>query len=249
MHPGLPYQSRAREAAALRLEGMTLIEVIVVIAILAFAGAGLSFSLGALTKTNLKSAAGKLASASRFAFMRATIRGTTVRISFDLPGDSFSIEEGHGRVTLTRKDDARRKESEKEDGEDPVAVDPWVAARNRVEQAVKPTYGASPFSAITGEDGKVLTRYQNVKLGRRVQLVKLIVPHAPEPIEQGKGAVHFFPAGMTEHAVIQLSDGADAIYSVEIHPLTGRARIYPNAYEPKQLFGDPDHPDVSEVEP
>jgi len=248
MRPGLPYQRRARGAAASR-RGMTLLEVIVVIAIIAFAGSGLSFSLGALTKTNLKSAASKLAAASRFAYMRATIRGTTVRIAFDLPGDSFSVEEGHGRVTLTRKDDARRKDSEKEDGEDPVAVDPWVAARNRVEQVVKPTYGASPFSPITSEEGKALTRYQNVKLGRRVQLVKLIVPHAPEPIEQGKGSVHFFPAGMAEHAVMQLSDGADAIYSVEIHPLTGRARIYPRAYEPKQLFGDPDHPDVSEVEP
>jgi general secretion pathway protein H len=249
MRPGLPYQRRARGAAASRREGMTLLEVIVVIAIMAFAGAGLSFSLGALTKTNLKSAASKLASASRFAFMRATIRGTTVRIAFDLPGDSFSVEEGHGRVTLTRKDDPRREDSEKEDGEDPVAVDPWVAARNRIEQVVKPSYGASPFSAITNQDGKALTRYQNVKLGRRVQLVKLIVPHSPAPIEQGKGAVHFFPPGMTEHAVMQLSDGADAIYSVEIHPLTGRARIYPRAYEPKQLLGDPDDPDVSEVEP
>ena len=72
--------------------------------------------------------------------------------------------------------------------------------------------------------------------------MKLIVPHEPEPLEQGKGAVHFFPGGMTEHAVIQLSDGADAIYSVEIHPLTGRAQIYPEAYEPKELLGDPEQP-------
>ena len=40
-----------------------------------------------------------------------------------------------------------------------------------------------------------MTRYQNVSLGRRVQMVKLIVPHQPEPVEQGKGAVHFFPGG------------------------------------------------------
>jgi general secretion pathway protein H len=60
--------------------------------------------------------------------------------------------------------------------------------------------------------------------------------------------VHFFAGGITEHAVLQLSDGAEAIYSVEIHPLTGRARIYPDAYEPRQLLGDPNDPDVSEVD-
>jgi general secretion pathway protein H len=231
-----------------RQQAMTLLEVIIVIAIIAFAGSGLSFSLGALTKTNLKSAATKLASAARFAYNRATIRGTTVRIAFDLPGNSFSIEEGHRRVTLSRKDDERRKDSTDEQGNETVAVDPWTAARNRVEQVVRPSYGASPFSPITSESGKTIERYQNVKLGRRVQLVKLIVPHATGPLEQGKAAVHFFPGGMTEHAVLQLSDGGDAVYSVEIHPLTGRARIHPEAFEPEQLLGDPDEPDVSEVD-
>jgi hypothetical protein len=220
--------------------------VIIVIAIIAFAGSGLSFSLGALTKTNLKSGAAKVAAAARFAYDRATIHGTTVRIAFDLPGSSFSIEEGKSGITLAKKDDVRKKNSADEDGNEPAAVDPWEAARTRVTQAVKPSFGASPFSALTGEDGKTLSRYQNVALGRRVQIVKLIVPHAAAPIEQGKGAVHFFPGGMTEHAVIQLSDGSDSIYSVEIFPLTGRCRIHPEAYAPKQLLGDPDHPDVSE---
>lgn len=219
---------------------MTLIEVIVVVVIIAFAGSGLTFSLGALTKTNLKSGASKLGAAARFAYNRATVRGVTVRIAFDLPGGSFSLEEGPSRVNLARKDDPRKKDSADEDGEEPVAVDPWVAARNRVEQAIRPSLGASPFKPLANEDGKTLKRYQNVALGRRVQIVKLFVPHASDPLEQGKAAVHFFPSGMGEHAVIHLSDGGDAIYSVEIQPLTGRAKIRPQAYEPKELIGDPD---------
>ena len=69
------------------------------------------------------------------------------------------------------------------------------------------------------------------------------MPHVEGPLEQGKGAVHFFPGGVAEHAVVQLSDGGDTIYSVEILPLTGRAKIRPEAYEPKHLIGDPDERD------
>lgn len=227
---------------------MTLIELIVVVVIIALAGSGLSFSLGALNKTNLKSGAARFAAAARFAYNRAIIRGTTVRIAFDIPGTTFSIEEANAHVTLARAKDERRKDALDKTGQDIVGVDPWESARARISEVMKPSYGASPFHGLQNDDGKAVTRYTSVPLGRRVQVVKLIVPHEPEPLEQGKGAVHFFPSGLTEHAVIQLSDGADAIYSVEIHPLTGRCQIYPQAFEPKKLLGDPEHPNVSEVE-
>jgi prepilin-type N-terminal cleavage/methylation domain-containing protein len=224
-----------------RQEGMTLIEMIVVVVILAFAASGLSFSLGALTRTQLKSGAAKLASAVSYAYNRAVVQGTTVRIVFELPGNSFSIEEAHGPVALSRVDDERRKNTLEKGGE-VVAVDAWAAARNRISEALRPSFGASPFHAIASDDGKTIARYQKVSLGRRVQLVKLTVPHEPAPLEQGKGAIHFFPAGMTEHAVLQLSDGGDGVYSVEVRPLTGRCRIYAEAYEPKQMLDDPEAP-------
>jgi general secretion pathway protein H len=240
-------RSYRQHRAARGREGMTLIEVVIVVVIMALAASGLSFSLGALMRTNLKSGASKLAAAARFAHYRAIIEGRTVRLSFDVPGNTFSVEEAHSKVALARANDERRRDSVDDSGNEVVAVDPWAAARNRIDQALRPTYGASPFGPVKSTSGKAMSRYQNVSLGRRVQIVKLIVPHQPAPVEHGKGAVHFFPGGITEHAVVQLSDGADAIFTVELHPLTARARIHPEAYEPRRLLGDPDNPDVSEV--
>ena len=225
-----------------RMEGMPLLEIMLVVVIIAIGATGMGYSLGSLTRANLKAGAGKLAAAVRYAYNRAITQGSTVRIVFDLPGKTFSIEEAQGRMMLARKDDERRFG---EDGEDRgAAVDPWEAAKAALEEGVKPSLGESPFSPISGK----ASRYTNVALGRGIHLVKLYVPHEEDPKDEGKGAIHFFPGGYTEHAVLHLSDGHEGFYSVEIHPLTGRCRVRPEAYEPEAFLDDPDERDFSEVD-
>ena len=229
-------------------EGMTLIEILVVLAIMVMAASGLSFSVGALARANLRAGAGKLGGAARFAYNRAVTRGKTVRIHFTVPGNTFSIEEAHSGVTLARSEDKKELQGHKDDAPAAAAVDPWAAAQARLTHPLEPSLGSSPFAALAGEDGKTIARYTDVPLGRGVHIVKLIVAHEPEPLSEGDGAVHFFSGGQSEHAVIQLSDGHAGVYSVEIHPLTGRIHVYPEAFEPKELLDNPDEPDVSEVE-
>ncbi|MDD5307762.1 MAG: prepilin-type N-terminal cleavage/methylation domain-containing protein [Deltaproteobacteria bacterium] len=58
-------------------------------------------------------------------------------------------------------------------------------------------------------------------------------PHEQKARTDGKAYIYFFPGGMTEHSIVQLSDGGDRTYSVEIHPLSGRAIIHREAVEPE----------------
>ncbi|MGD8316219.1 MAG: hypothetical protein PVH76_00655, partial [Myxococcales bacterium] len=51
-------------------------------------------------------------------------------------------------------------------------------------------------------------------------------------------SIYFVPGGFTEHAVVQLGDSSDTIYSVEIHSLTGDAQIHNFAYEPLDDLDD-----------
>jgi Tfp pilus assembly protein FimT len=226
---------------------MTLIEIMVVIVIMALATAGVTMALGALTRTKLRSGCARVVAAARFSYSRAISTGNTVRILIDVDEGTMAIEEAHGRVTLSRLDDPRREASE-EAGEDPSAVDPWVAARQRLETTIQPSFGSSPFAPIAGRNGETLRKYQTQPLSDGVRVVRLVLPHEPEPRDSGKGAIYFFPGGQTENAVVQLGDRSDTVFSVEIHPLTGRATVHDFAFEPEPIRESDDEEDLSEVE-
>ncbi|HBQ11269.1 MAG: prepilin-type N-terminal cleavage/methylation domain-containing protein [Sandaracinaceae bacterium] len=233
---------RVRRSPSMRRRGMTLMEVIVVVIIGALAVTGITYGIGAITRANLRSGAMTFAAASRFAYGRAIAENSTVRLKLDFETSQMSFEEAHGNVTLARIGDATRQDLEEEDGDDGAAVDPWAAAQARLEDTLNPSFGASPFATIPGR------RYQARELADGVRVVRLFVPHEPEPLEEGTGAVYFFPGGQTEHAVVWLGDSSDRIYSVEIHPLTGRAQVYDYAYEPEQLLDDGEGATRSEVD-
>jgi len=229
---------------------MTLIEIMVVILILVAVATGATYSLNAVTRAHLRSACFRVAAAARYSYSRATTRRTTTRITFDFAAHTLGIEEANGRVTLARADDARRLAASEEEGGDTAAVDPWQAAGSRIEQTFRPTLGASPFGPIADSEGEAIARFAPRPLARGVRIVRLVVPHEPEPRESGKGAIYFFPGGMSEHAVVQLSDSEtnDTIYSIEIHALTGRARVYDYAFEPEPIRDENDESERSEVD-
>jgi prepilin-type N-terminal cleavage/methylation domain-containing protein len=223
-------------------EGMTLIEMIIVTVILALAASGISLSLGALSRASLKSAAGKMAAGMRYAYNRAITQGTTVRLHFKLGSSTFSIEEARSGVLLTTKREKKDKRSVSESGTLVDSADPWEAAQARIAHPDKPSLGASPFAALTSEDGEPLKRFTNVPLGAGVQITKLIVPHEPEARTSGDGSLYFFPGGRGELALVQLGDGREGVYTLEVRPLTGRVRIYAEAHEsrPNILKDDED---------
>ncbi len=210
--------------------GFTLIEVILVIAIIAVVVTGATFGLGAITRTRLRSSAFRVMSAAQFAYNRSLTQGTTTRLRFDFEKDTMAIEETLTPVTL-----ATNEQLEDEDGQ---AVDPWDLARARLEQPLTPVKPTSPFQPISNQSGKVLERYTAKPIGDGVSVHALITPHETEIRKDGEGSVYFFPGGLTEHAVIQLSDSSDMVYSVEIHPLTGNAKIHNHAYEPLDELDD-----------
>ncbi len=209
--------------------GFTLIEVILVVTIIAVVVSGATFGLGAITRTRLRSSAYKVASAARFAYNRSLTQGTTTRLLFDFEKNTMAVEETETPVTLATAEDLDADEGE--------AVDPWDLARSRLEEPLSPIEPSSPFGPITSSSGKVLSRYTAKPIGDGISIYAIITPHDLEPRTKGEGSVYFFPGGLAEQGVIQLTDSSETIYSVEIHPLTGNARIHNFAYEPLDDLG------------
>lgn len=212
-------------------DGFTLIEVILVVAIMAVVVTGATFGVGALTRTRLRSASFRVMSAAQYAYNRSVTHGTTTRLHFDFEKNTMAVEETATPVTI-----ASFEQLEADRG---AAVDPWELARARIEKPLEPTATpTSPFSPITTLSGKPIKRYQPQPLGNGIEVHALVTPRDSEPRTSGEGGVYFFPGGATEHTVIQLTDGSETIYSVEIHPLTGDARIHTYAYEPLSGLDD-----------
>lgn len=216
-------------------DGFTLIEIMLVVAVIAVVMGGAAVGLGALTRSKLRSASLHTVSAARFAYNRSVSRGTTTRLVFDFERNTLAVEESESPVAISRNEE----EADADTDEDASAVDPWAAAQERLAERLLPVEDApSPFQPIVDADGQAVRRYQAKPIGDGVQILKLISPHDPEPRESGKGAIYFFPGGITEHAIVQLTDVADRVYSVEIHPLTGRGRVHNFAYEPVELLDE-----------
>ncbi len=96
-----------------RHQGITLIEMMVVTAIIALVMTGMALGLGAITNQRLKSSAVSVASAIRMAYSRSATTGKTVRLVFDFQSRTFWAEEAEGgRVLLDREGEEEREDEE-----------------------------------------------------------------------------------------------------------------------------------------
>jgi prepilin-type N-terminal cleavage/methylation domain-containing protein len=246
---------RGRHVASLARSraGLTLIEIMIVVVIIGIGASAVSVGIGAITKTKLKSACVRLVAFSQYGYHHALTDGVTVRMTLNLDDGSVEMSQAEGRISLVRSDAPMREEGARDEdlGDPGAGLDPWAAAKARIEKPLdKLALPPSPFSPISTDNGKPIKRFQKHPVGEDVRIVKVIVAHEETPREAGKVDLFFFPSGLTQHAVIQLMDRGNNIYSVEIHPLTGRGTVHNVPFEPEVLIDDPSkrNTDATELE-
>lgn len=94
-------------------------------------------------------------------------------------------------------------------------------------------YKPPTFKPLPGKQGK--SRHLE---GDSSQFLRVFTPHDLDPREEGRAYLYFFPNGTAEHAFIQLSDGDERIYTVEVHPLTGKSYFFNEEVEPEDELDD-----------
>jgi len=227
-----------------RQRGFTLLELIIVIAIIGLLMGGAVMAIGAVTGTKAKASATELAGTIRLLYDSAALTGRTCRLVFELPSpkDDDTPVKYHAecaKAGLTarkdREDELRELKDKERDRE---------KEKKRKEEDARfkslASDGAPTMQELLArekqrvEDDAKYDTYSNEEIAERSlpDAVRLTVwtRHQREPVKQGTAYMYFFPQGFTERAQVGIRQGNN-VWTLTVQPLTGKVAVVPEELE------------------
>ena len=203
--------------------GFTLLEVGIAVGLAGLMLAIAVPSLNAVTAAELKETTGMLQGLMRDTYARAALSGNSHRVVLDLGQRSYWVEASQGGVVMPRTRISPNREGV-------VILDPVderieditdssdVEDRTKVELYRSPTWEKVFFP---GRDS--LDENKAQRLPSDVLFKKVWVDHLEDFATDGQVAIHFFPGGYTQEAIVILTDDEEngRTLSLITQPLTG----------------------------
>ena len=224
--------------------GMTLVEVMVVLALMLALMAILVPAMSAILGLNQRAAAKKLVITYDRLHDEAVLQNNSFRIIYDLDANKYSIEVGEqGAIIYTSTEQREAYEEQKRRA---------VALMSDEELAM--------YHATKKPFDKVKSAYKDeVEMPRGVHLAGVYTPQygkmmtvddLPEDPEDGTRMLYsyVFGNGFTEHTVIWITDidDEDVGWTIVVEPLSGKVQLMPELIEWEDTIGDvpEDGPDL-----
>jgi len=228
--------------------GFTLVEVMVALMVVALMATIGVKGFRSLRKSDLREATAHLSGAIRYMFDRASITGKYQRLVLDLNEGQYWAEVSDDKFYApnqaeTESDQRKREAAEKEADDE---------QRKKAEKQAQSFANSTTSSSNTSFDLSKLevaefrpkharfaafkeTALKPVRL-KKLHIRSVYTPRLVDPVTSGRAYLYFYPMGQTEPAIITLSDeSGESVYSLVVHPITGRVRIY--NYEVKPTLG------------
>jgi prepilin-type N-terminal cleavage/methylation domain-containing protein len=202
-----------------RERGMTMIEILVTLAILGLVIGAIAVQRARVPETALREDAMLVAATLRSAFDRALSTGAYHRVLIDIDAGTVRAERCEGKVILRRN---LPKPEELPDAGMPLDLGMGGAA------ALGGSAGTTPVTCapVKGSLGKGVA----LRKGRGVKIRRVYLARLDEPLESGQVTLTFFPEGFTERAVIELAGDSDTVFSIIVHPQSGRVEAKPGEW-------------------
>ena len=178
---------------------MTLIEIIVVIALI-----GTMMALGSLVlfpgdESKVREEASRLAGTIRYVYNEAAIKNRFYRIAFDLDANQYRVESSTEPFYLQME-----------------------AQLGAPAQKPPEEEGKTMGSDFTEES----ETFKPVKLNSGVKFKDILTQHSPARQEAGTEYAYFLPHGWAEPMVVNLcSEDEEICYSLKVNPLTGKSLV------------------------
>jgi general secretion pathway protein H len=226
--PHIPTRSRQR--------GLTLVEIIIVLAIFGVMAGMVMFGFGAGRNAEMTRAVNHVANTVRYGLDKSRVTGQYYRLLVDMESSTFTLQEGDDRMYLPATDrDGEIQEIDERDREERDARDKRAEeSYNRsVQSAVFEGGGSGGPSGEGGEDEAVqIYKPQPKKVPRRrpplfdnfedenaltglskpltlpegVKIVYVRTADDLKPFKEGQASIYFFPGGRTQKAHIIVED-------------------------------------------
>ena len=216
---------------------MTLIEVLIVMALIALILSAVVIGSGQMASSRLRHSSTMISGAVRVAFSRATASSKTVRLVMDFNDNAIWLEEGDQPHLVQSKDQSGTG------GASPATVAEKAALEESGRILKGPT---APRTAFTEIDAMGLVASDPGKghkaLERGIRFRRVQTGHDLEPRKDGRAYLYFWPGGQTERAAIQLKAGASDdetdTLTLIVAPLTGKVTVKDGVAELPQPIDD-----------
>jgi general secretion pathway protein H len=219
-----------------RERGLTLIEIIVVIALIAIVtGSAVAGSMQ-LPTAKLRGSATMIASAVKRAYTQSTATSSDLRLVMDLDEQKIWLEKADRPMLVKSKDKTSTGGAEAVTKAEQEALDEGARIL-KGPPIPKPRFKAVTTYGGDVEEGKGGTPLKGPTRFRSVQTT-----HDDSPRTSGRAYLYFWPGGRTELASIQLrigdSTSDDDTLTLLVSPLTGKVTVKSGAVELKVLTDD-----------
>jgi general secretion pathway protein H len=219
---------------------MSLIEVLIVMALIALILSAVVVGAGQLSSSRLRHSSAMLTGAIRVGFSRATASSKTVRLVMDFTDNAIWLEEGDQPHLVQSKDTsgtggaAAATMAEKQALEDSSRI---------LKGPTAPRTGFREIDAmglVASDPGK-----GHKALERGIKFRQVQTAHDDVARKDGRAYLYFWPGGQTERAAIQLKTGAGenkedepGVMTLLVAPLTGKVAIKDGAVDLKKPLDD-----------